>query len=121
DHARRVSTTQRHVCQSWLRRRRALATVRVLEPHDVVNLWRRDLEDRRVVERRHAVDRAGTEAERRACGDHLLLQRLLARRTELELCAARLHEPRLVLFPMELQRERLTCTHEQHLAAVAVG
>src|SRR5438132_12449690 len=81
-----------------LRRRGALAAVGVLEPDDVVELRRRNLEDRRVVDRRHAMDRARPEAERRTRCDHLLLQRLLARRAELELGAPRLDEPRLVLF-----------------------
>src|SRR6185437_3660441 len=38
----------------------------------------------------------------------------------LELRAARLHEPRLVLLAMELERERVAGADEQHLAAVDV-
>src|SRR3954451_17736363 len=42
-----------------LRRGRARAPVRVLEAHHVVELRRRHLKDRRVLERGHSMDRAG--------------------------------------------------------------
>ena len=57
-------TTLPDTCEGWrLGGRGAGAAVRVLEPHDVVELRRRDLEDRRVLERGHAVHRAGPVVE----------------------------------------------------------
>src|SRR5262245_3952805 len=52
--------------------RRSGAAVPVLEPHDVVELRRRHLQDRRVLDRGHAVHRAGLEAERLARLDDVL-------------------------------------------------
>src|SRR5437762_14378508 len=58
------------MCQG-LRRARPGPAVAILEPHDVVQLGRRDLEDRRVLERRDPVDRARAEMEARPRSDHL--------------------------------------------------
>src|SRR3954452_19937742 len=94
------STTARltAMCQRWrpcgrswpsrlrgLGGRRALAAVGVLEPDDVVEMRRRDLEDVRVLERRHPVDGAGRVVERVAGADDLLLQHRVADGAELEL------------------------------------
>src|SRR5436190_1680352 len=99
----------------------AFASVPVLEPDDVVEVRRRDLEDRRVLERRDPVHRSGLEAEARPGRDHLLVQRLLAGLAELELRAIALHVPALVLRPVELERECLRGPHEQDFADVRVG
>src|SRR5215472_15431697 len=71
----------------------AFASVAVLEPHDVVELRRRDLEDRRVLERGDAMHRPGPEAEARARRHDLLVERLLADVAELEPRAAALDVP----------------------------
>src|SRR5262249_1491747 len=47
----------------------AFASISILEPDDVVELRRRDLEDRRVLERGDAVDGAGAVPEAGAGGD----------------------------------------------------
>ena len=75
----------------------ALAAVAVLEPDDVVELRRRDLEDRRVLERRDPVHGAGPVAERGARADDRLGERLVADGAELDPRAAGLDQPRLVL------------------------
>src|ERR687888_765073 len=62
-----------------------LPPVGVLEPHDVVELGRRDLEDGRVLERRDAVDGAGHVAERGTGTDDLVLQHRIADVAELQL------------------------------------
>ena len=59
---------------------RALAAVGVLEPDDVVEVGGRDLENPRVLDAGHAVDRARPEAERLARRDLDLLRRLPPRR-----------------------------------------
>src|SRR5437773_9747955 len=56
----------------------AFASVAVLQPHDVVEARGRDLEDRRVLERRDPMHRAGPEVEAGAGRDDLLVERLLA-------------------------------------------
>src|SRR5262245_21112955 len=81
---------------------------------------RRDLEDRRVLERGDAVDGAGPVAEARAGRDDLLVERLLADLAELEPRPPALDIPALVLLAVELQRERLPCLHEQDLPDVGV-
>src|SRR5439155_9047232 len=63
----------------------------------------------------------GLEAEERGRGDYLFLQRRLAGIAELELGAAGLHVPGLVLDAMELQAERLARLDEDHLADVVLG
>src|SRR3954451_1012720 len=113
---RTQSTRERRL---W--RGRPLASVPILEPHDVVELRRRHLDDRRVIERRHAVDGAGLEAEVRRRRDDLLAQHGLPHLSELDLRAPRLDVPRLVLHAVELQAEGLARTDEQHLADEAVG
>src|SRR6185503_17668128 len=100
---------------------RAFASVAVLEPHDVVELRRRDLEDRRVLESRDPVHRPGAKAEARSGSDDLLVERLLAGIAELEPRAAALHVPALVLLAVELERERLALPHEQDLPDVGLG
>src|SRR4051794_37108024 len=99
----------------------AFASVPVLEPDDVVEVRRRDLQDRRVLERRDPVHRPGPEMEARPGGDDLLVERLLAGLAELESSTAALEVPALVLFPVELERERLALAHEQDLPHVGVG
>src|SRR5262245_35221589 len=81
----------------------------------------RNLEDRRVLERGHAVNGAGPEAEARPGGDDLLVERLLAHLAELDPRAAALEVPALVLLPVELERERLARPHEEDLSNVRVG
>src|SRR5947207_13220789 len=63
----------------------ALAAVAVLEADHVVEVRRRDLEDRRVLERGDAVDGSGGVVERRARGDDLGVQRPLPHLAQLEL------------------------------------
>src|SRR5436190_21337576 len=95
---------------------RAGASVRVLEPDDVVEVRRRDLEDVRVLERRHAMHGAGRVAERGSGADDLLLQEGVADGAELELHAPRLDQPRLVLDAVELEAERVPGVDVQELA-----
>src|SRR5262245_52847362 len=97
------------------------ATVTILEADDVLEMRCRDLEDRRVLQSLDPVDRARLDPERRARADHLRVRRLVARRAHLDLRAARLHEPRLVLLAVELEAQRLAGLHEEQLAAVVVG
>src|SRR6185312_723754 len=99
----------------------AFASVPVLEPDDVVKMRRRDLEDRRVLDRGDPVHRPGPEAKARAGRDDLLVERLLARVAELEPRAAALDVPALVLLTVELQGERLALLDEQDLPDVRVG
>src|SRR5436309_15909185 len=84
-------------------------------------MGRGDLENGRVLERCDAVARAGPEAEARAAGDDLLVERFLPRVAELELCAAALDLPALVLLAVELEREGLAGAHEEDLPDVRVG
>src|SRR5262245_27555212 len=97
------------------------AAVSVLEANDVLDLGRRDLEDGRVLERLHAVNRARAHAEGCSGPDDLRVRRLVARRAELDLRAARMDQPRLVLHAVELEAQRLTGFDEQDLPAVVVG
>src|SRR5204863_7262091 len=101
--------------------RGALPAVAVLQPDDVVEVVGGDLEDRRVLQRGDAVDGARTKPEACARPDHLLLQHRFAGGAELELRPPLLDEPRLVLYPVELEAERLAGLHEQHLAHVVLG
>src|SRR5215472_14753206 len=71
----------------------AFASVAVLEPDDVVELGRRHLEDRRVLERGDAVHRSGAEVEASPGGDDLLVERLLTGLAELEPRTAALDVP----------------------------
>src|SRR3954471_4040140 len=73
----------------------AFASVPVLEPDYVVEVRRRDLDDRRVLERGDSVHRSGAEVEARPGGDDLLVERLLAGVAELEAGAAALDVPAL--------------------------
>src|SRR6185437_5927993 len=99
----------------------AFASVAVFEPHDVFELRGRNLEDRRVLERRDAVHGAGPEGEAGAGGDDLPVERLLPGLAELKSRAAALHVPALVLLAVELERERLAGAHEQDLPHIRVG
>src|SRR5882757_4134239 len=76
---------------------RALAAIAVLEADDVVELRRRDLDDRRVLERRDPVHGPRGEMEGRPCRDHLGVEGPLPHVAELELRPARLDVPGLVL------------------------
>ena len=67
------------------------------------------------------MNRARMEVERSAGPDHLHPQHRVPGRAELELGAARLDEPRLVLHAMELQAEGLAGLHNKHLADVMLG
>src|SRR5581483_9943117 len=96
------------------------AAVVVFQPYDVVDLRRRDFEDRRVFERRQAMDGTRAEPERRALSDDLRVLNGVPCARQLDLRPARLHEPRLVLLTMELERERMARTDEEQLAAVLV-
>src|SRR5947208_1167628 len=82
----------------------ARATVAVLEPHHIIEMRCRHLNDGRVFEGGDAVDRARTESEGRPGRDDLHLQDGVAGRPELELGPPGLNEPRLVLMPVELER-----------------
>src|SRR5262249_31942572 len=75
----------------------------------------------RVLERRDPVHRARREAEAGAGGDDLLVERFLAGLAELDPRPAALHVPALVLFPVELERERLALPHAQDLSDVVAG
>src|SRR3954465_2096844 len=97
------------------------APVPVLEPHDVLELRRRDLGDRRVLDCRQAMDGSGREVESGAGRDDLVVQQPLTRRAELELRAPFEHVPRLVLLLVELEAERLPGPDEQDLAGEGVG
>src|SRR5204863_3608445 len=79
---------------------------------------RRDLEDRRVLERRDPVDRARAEMEARARRDHLGVEESLPRLAQLELGATALDVPALVLLAVELKAERVAGTDEQDLPDV---
>src|SRR5688500_13371639 len=103
-----------------LRRRRPLASVQILEPDDVVELRRRDLDDRRVLDRGDPVHRAGPIPERRTRPDHLLVQDGVSDGAELELRPAGLDQPRLVLLAVDLEAEGAPGLDEQHLPAVVV-
>src|SRR5215210_4667151 len=89
------------------------AAVAVLEPNHVLELRRRDFDDRRVLDRGQSVDGPGREMEGGARRDDLAVQHPLPGRAELELRPAFEHEPRLVLLLVELQAERLARLHEQ--------
>src|SRR5213595_1178218 len=85
----------------------ALAPVGILEPDDVVQLGRRDLDDRRVLDCAYPVDGAGLEPERGARSHHFTREHPLPGRAELELDPALEDVPRLVLDVVELEAERL--------------
>src|SRR4029453_1255890 len=97
-----------------------LPPVSVFEPDDVVELRRRDLQDRRVLERRHTVDGSWAEVECGARRQHLRLEHGVARGAELQLRATALDEPGLVLLSVELQAQRLPSLHEQDFPDVAL-
>src|SRR5438067_6692326 len=100
---------------------RALAAVAVLQANDVVELRRRDLDDRGVLECGEPVHGARDEVKGRPRRDHLRVEDALARLAELELRPARFDVPGLVLLPVELEAERLARAHEEDLPDIPVG
>src|SRR5262245_59107116 len=76
-----------------LRGRCALAAVRVLEPHDIAEIGCRHPDDQRVLDRAHAVDRAGNEVEAVAGPDLAGVEPVRADAAELELGAALVDVP----------------------------
>src|SRR5215207_4657547 len=115
-----IGQTLTQACQG-LRGGGSLPPVCVLEPDDVVDLRRRDLEDRRVLECPDAVYGARGDPEGGARRHHLSRGRLLPRSSHLDLCSPLEHVPRLVLLPVELHRESLSGADEEQLAAVVIG
>src|SRR6266496_605683 len=112
------------ICQGWPRRLRLArprSAVLVLEADDVVEVRRRDLEDRCVLDRGDAVNGSGWVVEARPLGDHLSAQDRLPRFAELELRAAALDIPALVLLVVELEAQRLAGPDEEDLPDVEVG
>src|SRR5437764_13135788 len=99
---------------------RALPPVAVLEAHDVVEVRRRDLQDRRVLEGRDPVDGARPVAEARPLADDLAVQDGLTRVAELELRPPALDVPALVLLAVELQAQGLARADEEDLPDVVV-
>src|SRR5207247_6714310 len=108
-----------HSCQG-LRLGGAFPPVGVLEPYDVFELRRRDLDDRCVFHRAHAMDGSRRKAERRPGSDDLAREDALAGAAELELDPALEDIPRLVLDLVELEAERLACLHDEQLSGVVV-
>src|SRR5437588_6110175 len=100
---------------------RAGPPVGVLEANDVVEVRRGDLEDRRVVERGDPVHGAGRVAEAGAGGDDLGVQDGGADGAELELRAAALDVPALVLLAVELKAERVAGPDEEDLSDIRLG
>src|SRR5215208_2008664 len=82
---------------------------------------RRDLEDEGVLQRANPVHGSRLDAERGTRRHHLTRGRLLARGRELELRTTFEHVPRLVLLPVELQRELVPRLDVQELAGVRVS
>src|SRR5215210_7098213 len=115
-----TAATLTDLCQGLLGPAGACASVGVLEPDDVIELRGRDLQDRRVLDGRDAMDGARPEAEADSGRDHLLLQEGVSGGAQLELRPPVVDEPRLVLLPVELEAERLPGLHEQDLADVLV-
>src|SRR3984885_14225471 len=96
----------------------ARAAVVVLEADDVVELDRRDLEDRRVLERGDPVHGARPVAKRGPGPDDRLGPLGPGGGADPDPPAPRLDEPRLVLGPVVLEGERLSLGDEEQLAAV---
>src|SRR5438105_12891242 len=63
------------------------SSVEVFKTDDVVQVRRRGLEDRRVLDAGHAMNRSGQDAEAGAGGDDLLVRSLVARAAHLDLGA----------------------------------
>src|ERR1044072_8133972 len=100
---------------------RPLAPVAVLEADDVVQIRRRYLEDRRVLDGRDGGDGPRGEVERGAGPHDLAVQHPLAGPAELDFRAAGEDVPRLVLDLVELEAERLAGLEEERLPDVPVG
>src|SRR6266516_3962697 len=103
-----------------LRLARPRPAVGVLEPHDVVRVRRRDLEDRRVLERRDAVDGTGRVVEAVPGPDQPGVEGTLSRGAELELRPAALDVPALLLLAVELEAERVAGADEEGLAEIRI-
>src|SRR6478735_7217361 len=103
-----------------LRGGRALAAVQVLDPHHVVEVRRRDLEDQGVLDGGDAMHCPRPVAERVAGLDLDRLE-LAADLAQLERCTSLADEPRLVLHLVVLEAQRLARPDEQQLADVVVG
>src|SRR3954468_2458255 len=99
---------------------RPFAPIGVFEPDDVVQLRRRDLEDRRVLDCRDAVDRPGREAKRASRADDLRLEHRLPGFPELELGLALEDVPAFVFLAMELEAQRLARANAEELPGVFV-
>src|SRR5205807_4900738 len=99
----------------------ACASVVVLEADDVVELWGRDLDDQRILDRPRPVHCPRSEAKGRALTDDLPVDDGLPDVAELDLEPALEYVPRLVLLPVELPAERSFGLHEQELSRVVVG
>src|SRR5436190_19663532 len=99
----------------------SFAPVGVLEADDVVELRRRDLHDRRVLDGLHPVHGAGRKVKRRPRADYLTRENPLSGRAELELDLALEHVPGLVLHLVELQAERLAGLDHEQLSRVVIG
>src|SRR2546427_8448069 len=121
--------TLTQTCQCWFTGgwiqdrsggRGAFAPVGVLEPHDVVGVRRRDLEDRRVLERRDAVDGTGRVVEAVPGPDQPGVEGTLSRGAELELRPAALYVPALLLLAVELEAERVAGADEEGLAEIRI-
>src|SRR5206468_194479 len=92
---------------------RAGSPVAFFEPNDVVQVRRRDLEDRRVRNGRDPVDRPRPVPEAVA-GTDLTRDELSVRLPQLESRVTVLDVPRLVLDPVVLEAQRLARLHEQN-------
>src|SRR6266508_2289827 len=95
--------------------------VSVLEPDDIFELRRRDLEDGRVLDRGHPVNGARTDPKGGPGAHDLGLRHGRPRGGELELGSPGLDQPGLVLVAVELEAERFARLHEDDLPAVLVA
>src|SRR4051812_10529523 len=100
--------------------RRPLAPVGVFEPDDVVELRRRDLEDRCVLDGRDTVDRPGPEAEGAPRADDLRLEHRLPGLAQFELGLALEDVPAFVFLAMELEAQRLARANAEELPGIFV-
>src|SRR5258707_10568630 len=105
-----------------LRLRGTRPAVPVFDPHDVIELGRRLLDDVAVLDARHAVERARCDVEDVA-RLHLDLAQLavLVLGPRLEEEAAGLQHDRLVLYAVVLEGQALALAQVQELADVAIG
>src|ERR1700694_5498533 len=111
-----MSSRGRHPGRSLL----VASSVSVLQPHDVVELRGRHLQDCRVLDGRDSMDSAGTDAKGGTRAHDLRLRELLAGRGDVQPSSTGLDVPRLVLLAVELEAQRFARLHEKELAAVVV-